>query len=332
MRFDQLKRRELLALIGGAAAWPFTARAQQATRTRRIGVLVPYAESDPEFQINLAALRQELERLGWTDGRNIRLELRFTSGDPDATRRSAKELVDWQPDLILADSTTATAAAAGQTRTIPIVFVQVSDPVGSGFVASIPRPGGNVTGFTNLAPTMSGKWLSLLKEIAPNVVRVSFLFHPAMAPYAPIYFDDFKAAAASLKVEGVLAPVQDASEVERVVAGLEAGGGLMVLPSVFAVVHRELITAQAARHRVPVIYPFRHYAVSGGLMSYGSIPADAYRQAAGYIDRILRGTKPDELPIQAPTRFELVINLKTAAALGLTVPMILQMTADDVIE
>ena len=329
-----LRRREFITLLGGAAAtsWPLAARAQQVVPARRIGALVPHDESDPEAQIRVATFRQALHRLGWSDGRNIQIELRFTTTPDAATmRRLTNELLDLHPDLILTESTPPTAAMLQQTRMIPVVFVQVADPVGSGFVSSIPRPGGNATGFTNIAPSMSGKWLELLRDIAPSTARVAFLLNPATAPYAPIYLDTFKSAAAALKVEGIAGPVHDTSEIKSTISALE-GGGLIVLPSVFTTVHRDLIIAEAARHRVPAIYPFRHFAISGGLMSYGNLPADVYRQAAFYVDRILRGAQPADLPVQAPTKFELVINLRTAATLGLTVPLIMQMTADEVIE
>jgi putative tryptophan/tyrosine transport system substrate-binding protein len=327
----RIRRRKFLATLGGAAAWPLAARAQQAVSARRIGALMPYDESDPEAQIRVATFRQALHRLGWSDGRNIQIELRFTTPDAATTHRLTNELVDLHPDLILTDSTPPTAAMLQQTRSIPVVFVQVGDPVGSGFVSSIPRPGGNATGFTIFAPSISGKWLELIRDIAPSTARVAFLFNPATAPYASIFLDTFKSAAASLKVEGIATPVHDSSGMKSAIAALE-GGGLIVLPSFFMTAHRDLIIAEAARHRVPAIYPFRHFAISGGLMSYGNLPADAYRQAAFYVDRILRGAQPADLPVQAPTKFELVINLRTAATLGLTVPLIMQMTADEVIE
>ena len=249
-------------------------------------------------------------------------------------QRFAKELVALQPDLILSQSTPTTAALLQQTRTIPIIFAIVADPVGSGFVASFPRPGGNVTGFTNMEPTMAGKWLELLKEIAPRVARVAFLFNPATAPYAEYYLNPFKAAAASFAVEAIAAPVRDTSELESVVAAQarEPNGGLIVMPDTFMTAHRVEITSLAARYRLPAVYPFRFFAELGGLLSYGNDLIDNFRRAATYADRILKGAKPSELPVQAPVKFELVINLKTAKALGLDVPVHLQQRADEVIE
>ena len=249
-------------------------------------------------------------------------------------QRFAKELVALQPDLILSHNTPTTAALLQQTRTIPIIFAIVSDPVGSGFVASFPRPGGNVTGFTNIEPTMAGKWLELLKEIAPRVDRVAFLFNPATAPYAEYYLGPFKAAAASLAVEAIAAPVHDTSELESVIAAQarEPNGGLVVMPDSFLVAHRAEITSLAARYRLPAVYPFRFFVELGGLLSYGNDLLDNFRRAATYADRILKGAKPSELPVQAPVKFELVINLKTAKALGLNIPMALQQRADELIE
>ena len=331
-----MRRREFISLLGGAAAtWPLAARAQQPDRMRRIGVLMGYAESDREGQAFVAAFREGLQKLGWTEGRNIRIDTRWaTPGDAESRQRFAKELVALQPDLILSHSTPTTAALLQQTRTIPIVFATVSDPVGSGFVASFPRPGGNVTGFTNIEPTMAGKWLELLKEIAPRVTRVAFLFNPATAPYAEYYLNPFKAAAASFAVEAIAAPVRDTSELESVVAAQarEPNGGLIVMPDTFTTAHRVEITSLAARYRLPAVYPFRFFTELGGLLSYGNDLLDNFRRAAIYVDRILKGAKPSELPVQAPVKFELVINLKTAKALGLDVPLQLQQRADEVIE
>jgi putative ABC transport system substrate-binding protein len=333
MHFRLWKRREFIALLGGAAAWPLGARAQQPDRMRRIGVLMALPENFG--QAFYAAFREGLQTLGWTEGRNIRIDTRWTAaGDVESRQRFAKELVALQPDLILSHATPTTAALLQQTRTIPIVFATVSDPVGSGFVASFPRPGGNVTGFTNIEPTMAGKWLELLKEIAPRVARVVFLFNPAAAPYAEYYVNPFKAAARSFAAEAIAGPVRDMSELESVVAALarESNGGLVVMTDTFTSVHRVEITALAARHRLPAVYPFRFFAELGGLLSYGVDLTDNFRRAASYVDRILRGAKPSELPVQAPVKFELVINLKTAKALGLDVPFHLQQRADEVIE
>jgi putative ABC transport system substrate-binding protein len=328
-------RRELLAALGGAAAaWPLAARAQQAERMRLIGVLMAYAESDPEGQAWVAAFREALQKLGWAEGRNIRIDARWATPDVEAMQRLAKELVALQPDLILSQSTPTTAALLQQTRTIPIIFANIADPVGSGFVASFPRPGGNVTGFVLFEPTMASKWLELLKEIAPRVNRVAFLFNPATATYFEYYTNPFKAAAASFGVEAIAAPVHDRSELESAFAAQarEPNGSLIVLPDSFLNAHSVEITSLAARYRLPAVYPYRLYIKVGGLLSYGNDVFDNYRRAAGYVDRIFKGEKPSELPVQAPVKFELVLNFKTAKDLGLTLPPTLLARADEVIE
>ena len=332
-----MKRREFIAVFGGTmAAWPLSARAQQAERARRIGVLMGYAESDPDAQANVAAFREGLQKLGWAEGRNIQIDIRWPiPADLDSMQRSAKELVALQPDVILSHITPTTAALLQQTRTIPIVFATVSDPVGSGFVVSFSQPGGNVTGFTSIEPTMPAKWLQLLKEIAPHVSRVALLFNPTTAPYAESFFlNPLKAAAPSLGVEAIAASVRDTSGLGSVIAAqaLEQNSGLIVTPDSFMDVHRAEITSLAARYRLPAVYPFHQFPDIGGLLSYGNDQLDNYRRAAVYVDRILRGAKPSELPVQAPVKFELVINLKTANALGLEVPLHLQQLADKVIE
>ena len=330
-----MRRREFITLLGGATAtWPLAVRAQQDGAMRRIGVLMAFGEGDPVGEARVAAFREGLQELGWVEGRNIRIDTRWATADLASTERLAMELVALQPDLILSNSTPTTAALLKQTRTIPIVFAVVSDPVGSGFVTSFPRPGGNVTGLTNIEPTMPGKWLELLKEIAPRVNRAAFLFNPATANYADYYVNPFKAAAASFGVDAVIASVRDRSELEFVISAQarEPNGGLVVMTDSFTSTHGAEITSLAARYRLPAIYPFRFFAELGGLLSYGNDLLDSFRRAAGYADRILKGAKPSELPVQAPVKFELVINLKTAKALGLTVPLIMQMTADEVIE
>jgi putative ABC transport system substrate-binding protein len=334
VRRCSIRRRDFVTVLGAAAVWPFAARAQPGAM-RRIGVLLGYAESDPEAQAWVAALREELRKLGWAEGRNARFDTRWAPpDDAEARQRFAKELVALQPDLILSYNTPTTAALLKQTRTIPIVFVNVSDPVGSGFVASFARPGGNVTGFTNIEPTMAGKWLELLKEIAPRVKRVAFLFNPATAPYAEIYLGPFKAAAASFGVEAIVAPVHHRSELEPAIAALARApnGGLVAVTDSFLNVHRAEIISLAARYRLPAVYAYRFFPKLGGLLSYGNDPLDNIRRAATYADRILKGAKPSELPAQAPVKFELVINMKTAKALGLDVPWQLQQRADEVIE
>jgi len=331
-----VKRREFITLLGGtAAAWPLAARAQQPNRGRRIGVLMGYAETDPDAQGWYTTFREALQKLGWTEGRDTQIDTRWaTPGDTDAMQRLAKELVALQPDVILSSTTPPTTALLQQTRTIPIVFAVVSDPIGSGFVSSFPRPGGTVTGFTNIEPTMAGKWLELLKEIAPHVARVAFLFNPATAPYAEDYLGPFKAAAASLALEAIGAPVRDTLELESAIAAQARApnGGLVVMNDSFLVAHRAEITSLAARYRLPAIYPFRSFVELGGLLFYGNDLIDSFRRAATYADRILKGEKPSELPVQAPVKFELVINRKTAKALGLTIPQTLLATTNEVIE
>jgi ABC-type uncharacterized transport system substrate-binding protein len=336
MRYDRLKRRDFITLLGGvAAAWPLAARAQQPEGMRRIGVLMAHAESDPEFKTYVAAFRGGLEKLGWTEGRNIRIDFRWGALDDAETRqRSAKELVALLPDLILTQNTPPTASMLQQTRTIPVVFVVVADPVGSGFVGNLARPGGNATGFTIMEPTIPGKWVELLKEIAPRVNRAAFLFNPATTPYRDIYLNPFKAAATSFAMEATAAPVHDSSELESVIAAQvrEPNGSLIVMPDGFLNVHRAEIVSLAARYHLPAVYPWRFFAELGGLLSYGSDQRDMFRVAATYVDRILKGEKPADLPVQAPTKYELVINLKTAKALGIEVPLFFQQRADEVIE
>jgi putative tryptophan/tyrosine transport system substrate-binding protein len=329
-----MRRRDFITVIGSAAAWPLIAVAQQSDRMRRIGVLMGFAESDPEGQALVAAFREGLQQLGWTEGRNVRIDYRWTALDKELMQRFAKGLVALQPEVILTQSTPATAVLLQQTRTIPIVFGLLADPIGSGFVASFPRPGGNVTGFVTMQPTMGGKWLELLKEIAPRTARVAALFNPATAPYAEYWLNPFKAAAASFAVQAIVASVYDASELESVVAAQahEPDGGLIVMPDTFMNEHRSEITSLAARYHLPAVYPYRAFAESGGLLSYGDVLVDNFQRAASYVDRILKGEKPSELPVQAPVKFELVINLKTAKALGLDVPVHLQQRADEVIE
>jgi putative tryptophan/tyrosine transport system substrate-binding protein len=336
MRFNRLRRREFITLLGSAAAtWPLAARAQQDQRVRRIGVLMgDFPENGPEAQAVVAAFREGLQKLGWTEGHNIRIDTRWAAADIEAMQRFAKELVGLQPELIFSTNTPATATLLQQTRTIPIVFVQVTDPVGSGFVASLPHPGGNVTGFITMEPTMAGKWLEMLKEIAPRVQRVAFLFNPATAPYFKYYLNPFKAAAPSFAVEAIAAPARDVSELESVIAAQARApnGGLIAMPDSFLNAHRAEATSLAARYRLPAVYAFRFFTELGGLLSYGNDIPDNYRRAATYVDRILNGAKPSELPVQAPVKFELVINLKTARALGLDVPPFLQQRADELIE
>jgi putative tryptophan/tyrosine transport system substrate-binding protein len=328
-----MRRRAFIAALGGAAVWPLVARAQQS-RKSRIGILVVGDEGDSAIQKRVAAFENGLHNLGWIDGRNVRFDRRFTAADPERTRILAAELVATAPDVILASTTIATAALLQQTRTIPIVFVVVSDPVGSGFVASLAQPGGNVTGFINVEAKLVEKTVELLKEIAPATKRAAILFNPLTAPQANYYLRPFEAATHSLGIEPITAPVQDDADIERVIADLarEPVGGLVLMTDIFVWVHRETINRLAARYRVPTTNTERSITVDGGLATYGVDSTDLYRRAASYVDRILKGSKPSELPVQAPTKFELLINLKTAKALGLEVPPTLLARADEVIE
>jgi putative tryptophan/tyrosine transport system substrate-binding protein len=336
MQFRQLKRREFITLLGGvAAAWPFGALAQQGSRMRRIGVLMPFAESDPIAMAQLSGFIQGLTQSGWTDGRNVRMDLRWTAGSVDRTRMFAKELVDLQPDVILACSTPPTAALQRETRAIPIVFAVVSDPVGVGFVASLPRPGGNLTGFIHMEGSIGGKWVELLTEIVPGIKRATVMFNPDTAPYARSYYlPSFEAAARSFKVEPTVALVRSEAEIETAIVALgrEPRGGLVVLPDTFSQVHRAAIILLTARNNVPAAYFDNIFSVDGGLFSYGPDQVDIFSRAAAYVDRILKGEKPADLPVQAPTKYVLTLNLKTAKALGLDVPLQLQQRADEVIE
>jgi putative ABC transport system substrate-binding protein len=330
-----VRRREFITLLGGAAAaWPLAARTQQPDRMRRIGVLMASAADDSENQARMAAFLQDLAQLGWIDGRNVRIDTRWATTNADDLRRHAAELAALAPDVILAASGTSTVAPLLQaTRTVPIVFVVVIDPVGAGFVASLARPGGNATGFLMFEYGLSGKWLELLKQVAPGVTRAAVLRDAAIASGIG-QFAAVQAVAPSLGVE--LSPVdaRDAPEIERAVTTFarSGNGGLIVTASPVATRHRDLIVTLAARHRLPAVYATRHFVTDGGLISYGPDMIEQYRRAAGYVDRILRGEKPADLPVQAPTRYELVINLKTAKALGLDLPAMLLARADEVID
>jgi putative ABC transport system substrate-binding protein len=331
-----MERREVIKLIGGAAvSWPLAVRAQQHDEVRRIGVIVNLAGNDPEAQAILAALKQALGQLGWSEGRNLQIDFRGAAGDPEQMQAFAKELVALKPHVILTRSTPVTAALMKQTRTIPIVFAVVSDPVGEHFVESLARPGGNATGFTNVESSLTGKWLELLKEIAPGVKRVAFIFNPKLAPGGGSYYTRLiEGSAPKFAVTPTVLPVHDTAEIERAIGDFvrEPNGGLVVLPDATTLVNRKLIVALADRHRVPAIYAFRIIVMDGGLISYGIDVVDQFRQAAGYIDRILKGAKPAELPVQLPTKFAMDINLKTAKRLGLHVPLLMQQRADEVIE
>ena len=333
MHFRQWKRREFVTLLGGAAAWPIAARAQQVERMRRIGVFFPGAADDTEYQARNAAFLQGLQELGWIDGRNLRIDYRWGAGDASNIPKHAMELAALAPDVILAAGGAVTGPLLQATQTVPIVFVIVPDPVGAGFVDSLARPGGNATGFINFEYGISAKWLELLKQIVPRVTRVAVLRDPAIAQGIG-QFGAIQSVAPSLGVEITPINVRDPGEIERTLAAFarSADGGLIVTGSALAVVHRGQIITLAARHKLPAIYFIRAFVESGGLLSYGPDYPDQFRRAAGYVDRILKGAKPADLPVQAPTKYELVINLKTAKALGLTVPDTLLATADEVIE
>ena len=329
-----MRRRTFITLLGVAAAWPLVARAQQTERMRLIGVLMSLAPTDAEGQRSVATFRKVLEQMGWAQGRNLQIEHRWGGGDRDHIQRHAAELVELKPDLILGQATPAVAALHQTTRTIPIVFVNVSDPIGSGFVESLPRPGGNITGFSNFESAIGGKWVELLKQIAPHVARVAVMSNPDTSPQATAYLPSIEGAARSLGLQLITAPVHDSAEIERTIVATarDPGGGLVLPSDVFTITHRDLIARLADQYRVPAVYAFREFAKSGGLMSYSVDLVLQFQQAGAYVDRILKGEKPGELPVQASTKFELMINIKTAKALGIEVPPMLLARADEVIE
>jgi putative ABC transport system substrate-binding protein len=330
---NPIRRREFIAGLGSAVAWPLAAGAQHSDR--RVGVLMDSAESDSDGQARIAAFREVLQGLGWTEGRNIHIDYRWGGGDVERTHAYAAELVSFKPDVIFVYAAAQLAPLSRETKTIPIIFVGASAPIEDGYIASYSRPGGNITGFTQYEPSIVGKWLAALKEVAPAIVRVALLVNPDTAPLGgTLYSNTFKNAAVTLAVEPIAANVHSASDIETALAtlGRQPDGGLIVAPETFTTTHRELIIALAAHHRLPAVYGLRPFPLSGGLMSYGPDTIDTMRRAASYVDRILRGENPAALPVQSPTKFEMIVNLKTAKALGLTVPNTLLVSADEVIE
>ena len=331
-----MRRRDFITLVeGSAAAWPLAARAQQSERMRRIGILAALAKDDPDMKARLAGFRQGLKKLGWSEDRNVSIDTRFAAGRPDQFQVLSKELVALQPDVILGHTTPVVAALQRESRAIPIVFVfvSVSDPIGSGFVASLARPGGNLTGVLQYEASITGKWLAMLKEIAPGLARAALVANPKTTVYD--YFRrSAEALAPSLAIELVPSPVENATDIERAIESLAraSNGGLILPPDSTTLLHRDLIISLANRHRLPAVYSLRSYVAAGGLMSYDTDQVDVLRKAAIYVDRILRGAKPADLPVQAPTKYETVLNLKTAKALGFTVPPGLLVAADEVIE
>lgn len=329
-----MRRRDFIKGVAGSAiTWPLAARAQQSNRMRRVGLLMGYPEGDAEGQANLAAFRRGLEELGWVEGRNIQIDVRWGGADPEKARTLAKELISMTPDVIVSNTNLMMAILQKETHAIPIVFVYVGDPVGSGYVTNLARPGGNATGFSALDTAIGGKWLELLKEIAPNVSRVAVILHPETPPNVG-FLRAAEAAAPSFGVKVIALGVHSAAEIEGPVTQFAAtsGGGLIIAPHAVTLAYRKLIIGLAARYRLPAVYGFRVFAASGGLLSYGTRPADQFRRGASYVDRILKGEKPGELPVQNPTEYELVINLKTARALDLDVPPLLQQRADELLE
>ena len=329
-----MRRRAFIALLGGAAAaLPLVARAQQPERMRRVGILMSGTESDPELQARVAVFRQTLEQLGWSEGRNIHIDIRFAAIRTDQYSALANEMIALHPDVILGHTTPVAAALQRESRTVPIVFVNVSDPVGTGLVASLARPGGNITGLMLYEEGITSKWLALLKEIAPHLKRTALVANPISTPY-DYFVRSAKAVAPSLALDLVPSPIANAADIEHVIETFARvpDGGLLVLPDGTSIQHRDLIIALAARHRLPTVYAYRFFVAAGGLMSYGTDVIDQNRRAAAYVDRILRGAKPADLPVQAPTKYETVLNLKTAKALGLDVPPSLLVRADEVIE
>jgi ABC-type uncharacterized transport system substrate-binding protein len=329
-----MRRRAFITLLGSAvASWPLGARAQPPNGVRRLGILISGSEADPEMQARVAAIRQRLDSLGWSEGRNLRIDIRFAEGDPDRHAALARAMVALQPSAIIAYSTPIAAALRLESRTIPIVFVNVSDPVGSRLVASLARPGGNLTGLMLYEEGITGKWLAMLKEIAPQLKRAALIANPKSTPF-DYFVRAAEAAASSLAVEVVPSPIENAADIERIFESLARlpNSGAVLLPDSASIRHRDLVVMLAARHRLPAVYAFRFFVAAGGLMSYGTDIIEQYREAASYVDRILRGANPAELPVQAPTKYETVLNLKAAKALGLDVPPSLLVRADEVIE
>jgi putative ABC transport system substrate-binding protein len=330
-----MRRREFITLVGGAAAaWPFAARAQQPARLRQVAILRGEVAGDPEGLRNSAALVQGLQALGWTQGRNVRIEQRWAGGSVDAMKALAKELVALEPDVIVVISTPVTLAVMQETHKIPVIFVQNFDPVGSGLVKSLVAPGGNITGFTSYEAAMATKWLELLKGVAPQVTRVSIMYNPQTAPYADTFLRSIETAGPVSAIQSIAMPIQDAGTIEKAIeaSAREINSSLMVLPDVTTTVQEKLIVKLAAQHRLPAIYPWRHFVTAGGLMSYAADLPNLWRRAATYVDLVLKGEKPANLPVQQPTKFELVINLTTAKAVGLTIPASILSLADDLIE
>jgi putative ABC transport system substrate-binding protein len=327
-----IARRKFVVALAGAAAWPLAARAQQGDRVRRIGVLMPFDENDPRSKTELSAFTQALAGLGWTDGRNLRIDLRWYGSDTNRIGALAKELVGLQPDIVVTVGNPATIAVQRETRTIPIVFAGAGDPVAMGIVPALNRPGRNITGFANMEATLGGKWLQLLSEIAPELKRAAFMFSPAGT--ASVYMPSLETAARSLKVVPTIAPVHSDTEIETTITALgrEPGGGLVVVPGGFMAGHQASIISAAARNNVPAVFWSSGFARDGGLLSYGPDFVDSFRRAASYVDRILRGEKPGDLPVQLPTKFEMAVNLKTAKALGLAVPPSIMLRATELIE
>jgi putative ABC transport system substrate-binding protein len=328
---SDVRRREFITLLGGATAWPVAARAQQ-DRMRRVGVVMAYTEKDANGQLQVAAFRQQLQKLGWTEGRNIQIDFRYAADDPSRIRALAVDLIGLGPDVMVSNSNFVTTILQSEVRTIPLVFVSVSDPIGSGFVQDLARPGGNITGFANFQPTMGGKWLEKLHEVAPQVQNVGLVMHPEPPNFG--YLKSAEAAGASTKLNLVRLDVHNGAEIERAIGTVasQPDCGLIIAPNVVTFANSALIVALAARHRLPAIYPFAFFAKEGGLLSYGFDAADQFRQGAIYVNKILRGVKPTDLPVQHPTTFELVINLRTAQTLGLTISREVLLLADELIE
>ena len=329
-----MRRREFLGALSGAMAWPLAARAQQPDRMRRIGVLMSLMEHDPGAMGEVSALADGLRILGWTNGGNVEMIYRWPGGDTERARAFAKEVIALHPDVMVARSTPATRALMDETHTIPIVFVQVADPVASGIVDSLARPGGNVTGFTNVEPSVGGKWLALLKDLAPSVTRAAILFNPDTAPYYPEFLKAITTAGHALSINVISAPVKDTAAIDAAVTALagQPGGGLVVIPDTFVLQYRDQVIALAAKYRLPAIYSTIDYSRSGALLCYGVDTRDLFRRAAAYVDRILKGAKAADLPVQQPVKFDLVVNVKMAKALGINIPQSMLVSADELIE